>query len=144
MVDIVSTRALQPNVYNITRALRGRTIWIRERSPLCISASNSAQLWTRLKSAAIPPKSAFWDASAPLLKGNAVSSSSRQRYRRGDAVTTIASSSRDTGGLSDGEENENVNRSGFSPRDQFGLYPWDPSFQAADFDGITAVFPLHL
>ncbi|KAG0575846.1 hypothetical protein KC19_5G034800 [Ceratodon purpureus] len=37
-------------------------------------------------------------------------------------------------GSSDGEESDSEGRSWWSPRDEFGLYPWDPSWDSPDRD----------
>lgn len=47
----------------------------------------------------------------------------------------MASSHARYSGNSDGEESDSEGRSGWSPRDEFGLYPWDPSWDSADRDG---------
>ncbi|CAM6085900.1 unnamed protein product [Calypogeia fissa] len=124
-----------PTVLIPTRAWvsRGSALSSPGGIPIRFSALNFTNLKNKLNSAPKPtPK--------PQLRFNGLAAvrpcMRTQDTRGGDAVTPIASSSRDAGAWNGGEDNDNENRSWWSPRDGFGLYPWDPSWQAMDFDDI--------
>lgn len=49
--------------------------------------------------------------------------------------TTSSPQARHSGNSSDGEDSDSEGRSWWSPRDDFGLYPWDPYWDSPERDG---------
>ena len=69
-------------------------------------------------------------------------SSVRKRTTRVGFVKTASPQARYSG-TTDGEDSDSEGRSWWSPRDEFGLYPWDPSWDSPERDGKDDSSNLH-
>ena len=79
----------------------------------------------------------YWSRVRPAhsrISGLPSWSSVTKRTTRQACVRTASPRARHSGN-SDEEESDSEGRSWWSPRDEFGLYPWDPSWDSPERDG---------